>query len=291
MNNESLARVVCRPALLKDTADMLELTSHIWEGNDYLPQVWAEWLADTEGFLVVAEYGGRVAGIAMLECLQPGEWYLAGLRVHPEMEGRGIAGQLHDYLLDTWQRRYARGIIRLSTHRPKVKHLCERTGFKLICEYTIFIAPSLPELVGSFIPITQNQVEQVLALAYSSPVFDWHARMYGHGWSWSAPQPKFIVQALEKGRAWLWRDGLGALVIGEDSDYDGQPVPIIELLGCPQENLPEMLLDYRRLAAAQGYQQAGWVASLHPDLQPYLEGAGFHRDWDVALSVFELRSL
>ena len=93
----TLARVVCRPALLKDTADMLELTSHIWEGNDYLPQVWAEWLADPEGFLAVAEYGGRVVGIAMLECQQPGEWYLAGLRVHPEMEGRGIAGRLHDY--------------------------------------------------------------------------------------------------------------------------------------------------------------------------------------------------
>lgn len=284
---EPLARVVCRPALLKDTADMLELTSHIWEGNDYLPQVWAEWLADPEGLLAVAEYGGRLAGIAMLECLQPGEWYLAGLRVHPEMEGRGIAGQLHDYLLDTWQHRHVRGVIRLSTHRPKVKHLCERTGFKLICEYTIFVAPSLAEPVESFIPITQNQVEQVLSLAFSSPVFDWHARMYGHGWSWSDPQPKFIEQALEKGRAWLWRDGLGALVTGED---EGHPLPVIELLGCPLEHLPEMLLDYRRLAAAQGYQQAGWVASLHPDLQPYLEGADFHRDWDIALSVYALSS-
>ena len=84
-----------------------------------------------------------------------------------------------------------------------------------------------------------------------------------------------LRQAIEKGRAWLWRDGLGALVIGEDSDDDGLPVPIIELLGCPLEHLPAMLLDYRRLAAAQGYQQAGWVASLHPDLQPYLAGAGF----------------
>lgn len=289
MQPASLARVVCRPALLKDTADMLELTSHIWEGNDYLPQVWAEWLADPDGFLAVAEYNGRLAGIAMLEFLQPGEWYLAGLRVHPEMEGRGIAGQLHDYLLETWQRRHARGVIRLSTHRPPVKHLCERTGFKLRCEYTIFVAPSLPEPVETFTPITQDQVAQVLALAYSSPVFDWHARMYGHGWSWSDPQPKFIQQALEKGRAWLWRDGLGALVTGEDSDDDG-PLPLIELLGCPLEHLPELLLDYRRLAAAQGYQKAGWVASLHPDLQPYLAEAGLHRDWDIALSVYELSS-
>jgi hypothetical protein len=28
--------VVCRPALLKDTEDVLELCSHIWDGGDYI---------------------------------------------------------------------------------------------------------------------------------------------------------------------------------------------------------------------------------------------------------------
>jgi GNAT superfamily N-acetyltransferase len=287
---DELARVVCRPALLKDTADMLELTRHIWEGNDYLPQVWAEWLADAQGFLAIAEYAGRVVGIAMLECQQPGEWYLAGLRVHPDVEGWGIAGRLHDYILEYWKGRHGRGVIRLATHRPKVKHLCERTGFQMICEYTIFVAPSLPEAVEIFTPLKKDQVDQALKLATSSPVFDWHARMYGHIWSWSAPQPKFIEAAMEKERAWLWRDGLAVLVTGEDRGDDGLPVPLIALLGCSLEHLPALLLDYRRLAAAQGYKQAGWIASLHPDLQPYLAGAGFRRDWDIALSLFERAS-
>ena len=287
MQPASLARVVCRPALLKDTAGMLELTSHIWEGNDYLPQVWAEWLADPEGFLAVAEYGGRLAGIAMLEYQQPGEWYLAGLRVHPDFEGRGIAGKLHDYLLEIFQRGHMRGVIRLATYRPKVKHLCDRTGFTMLCEFTIFSAPALPEPVDAFTPITRNQVADLLAIVELSPVFEWHARMYGHGWTWSSPQPKYVEQAVEQGRAWLWRAGLGALVAGEDTDEHERPVPFVALLGCAQEHLPELLVDYRRLAAAQGYQEAGWVASLHPDLQPYLAGAGFERGWDIALGLFE----
>lgn len=287
--HDDLSRVVCRPALMKDTADMLELTSHIWEGNDYLPQVWNEWLADPHGFLAVAEYHGRVVGIAMLECQGMNEWYLAGLRVHPDMEGQGIAGRLHDYILDFWQRQIARGVIRLVTHRAKVKHLCERTGFKSVCEYTIFVAPGLPEPVGTFSPAAQDQVERILALGSNSPVFEWLGSMYGHGWSWSAPQPKFITQAIEKQHAWLWQDGLGALVIGEDTDDDGR-VPYIAWLGCPVEYLPALLLDYRRLAAVLGYQKASWVASLHPDLQPYLAGAGFKQDWDIALTLFERMS-
>ena len=284
---DELCRVVCRPALMKDTEDMLELTSHIWEGNDYLPKVWDTWLADPDGFLAVAEYRGRVVGIAMLECQGPGEWYLAGLRVHPEMEGRGVAGRLHDYILDYWQRHYTSGVIRLVTYRPKVKHLCERTGFRGVCEFTFFVAPSLFESVETFTPAEIDHVPKILTVGYESPVYAWLGRMYGHGWSWSAPQPKFIEQAIEKKNAWLWRGGLGALVTGEDSD-DAGPFPYIEWLGCPEQFLPELLLDYRRLAAANGCQKVSWVASLHPDLQPYLDGAGFTRDWDNALTLFEL---
>ena len=287
MNPETLARVVCRPALLKDTAAMLELTSHIWEGNDYIPQVWHEWLADPEGFLAVAEYAGRLAGIAMLEYQGPGEWYFAGLRVHPDFEGRGIASQLHDYLLDVWQRSHRQGVIRLTTHRPKVKHLCERTGFTMVCEYTIFSAPALHEPVGAFTPITRDQVAALMAIVERSPVFEWQGRMYSHDWSWSAPRSELVAQAVERGRAWFWNDGQGALVTGEDTNDDGRLVPYIALIGCPLEHLPHMLLDYRRLAAAQGYREAGWLASLHPDLQPYLVGAGFERVWDVALALFE----
>lgn len=287
MNPDQLARVVCRPALLRDTADMLALTSHIWEGHDYLPHVWADWLADEDGFLAVAEYCGHVVGIAKLEYQQPGEWYLAGLRVHPKMEGRGIARQLHDYLLDTWHRRGESGVIRLATYRPKVKHLCERTGFREICQYTPFIAPNLSEPVNTFTPLLQDKVDLAMDVITSSLVFEWVARMYDRGWSWSALQDKFILQACEQGRAWSWRGGLGVLLVEEDSDYDGIRLPLIRLIGCSPEALLDMLLDFRRWAAAQGYMKVGWVASLHPDLQPYLQAAGFVRDWDEALSLFE----
>jgi GNAT superfamily N-acetyltransferase len=122
--------VVCRPALPKDTADVMALTREIWNGNDYIPYVWAEWLADPEGLLAVAEYGGRVVGLAHLSSKGSGEWWLQGLRVHPALQGRGIASRLHGYILDTWQRNPGK-VLRLATSsaRLPVHHLCQRTGF------------------------------------------------------------------------------------------------------------------------------------------------------------------
>jgi hypothetical protein len=81
-------KVTCRPAQVDDTPDVLELTHTIWEGEDYNPQVWQDWLADTQGLLAVAEHDGRVLGLGKLTCLAAGQWWLEGLRTHPEFERR-----------------------------------------------------------------------------------------------------------------------------------------------------------------------------------------------------------
>jgi len=94
--------VICRPASIKDTPDVMELTSKIWDGEDYVPVVWKEWLCDTTGELTVAECDNRVIGLGKLTRLSSEDWWLEGLRVHPDFEGIGIAAQLHDYLLDIW---------------------------------------------------------------------------------------------------------------------------------------------------------------------------------------------
>jgi len=90
--------VHCRPALPSDTADVLELTSTIWEGQDNIPEVWENWLSDSTGLLAVAEYQGRVLGLSKLTRLSESDWWLDGLRVHPDFEGRGVASSMHDFL-------------------------------------------------------------------------------------------------------------------------------------------------------------------------------------------------
>lgn len=282
--------VVCRPALQNDTADVMELCSHIWDGGDYIPQVWEDWLRDPDGMLGVAEMGGRVVGVFKLTKFQEQEWYLEGLRVHPDVQDRGIAAHIHDYVLETWHL-MGSGIIRLVTgsYNVKVHRMCERSGFKRIAEFIPYRAPILQEEAGTFTHLNIDEAPRALEFVLSNPT---HALSWGLinlGWVYANPQIKHIQEVIGNQHAWWWRDGLGFLSTWEDEE-DGEHNPGIQLIACPTDELFELLMDYRRLMGMLGYHSPGWVAPNHPEVLACLEKAGFERSWDVSLYIYELQS-
>jgi GNAT superfamily N-acetyltransferase len=293
--------VVCRPALPKDTPDVMELTSKIWEGEDYVPMVWADWLADPQGLLAVAEYGGRVVGLGKLTLLAQGQWWLEGLRVHPEFEGRKIASHLHEYLVNVWLRT-GDGTLGLGTasFRVPVQHLCERTGFEKIGEYTTYLAPVLRQgpsdtRLSSFIKLTLEDVPRAFEWVESSSSLGLSFGLMDLGWQWARPLPNHLAGAVKEGMAWWWRPEMagdqaspaaGLLVAGEDQEGE-QTRPYLHLVACPPEAMASCLKDFRRFAAELGYEQVAWMAPLHPDLQPALLAAGFERDWDASIYIYE----
>lgn len=289
MDMENLAVVVCRPALEKDTAQVLELSSHIWEGEDYIPTVWDEWLAEPDGLLGVAEFKGRVAGVFKLTKFQEDEWYLEGLRVHPDFQGMGVASHIHKYVLETW-RKMGRGVIRLTTgsYNVKVHRMCEESGFKRIAEFIPYRAPVLVEATASFSPVASHDAQKAFDFVLSSPGHSLSTGLINLGWVFADPQKKHIEEAIRDGHAWWWRDGLGFVSIWED-DEDEERAPGVQLLGCPVDALGNLLCDYRSLMAATGYTTAGWVAPNKPEVIQALEKCGFTRSWDVSLYIYELR--
>ncbi|MGW8252086.1 MAG: GNAT family N-acetyltransferase, partial [Anaerolineales bacterium] len=217
--------VVCRPALPKDTADVMALTHDIWDGNDYVPYVWAEWLADAESLLAVAEYGGHVVGLAHLAWKGGGEWWLQGLRVHPEQQGRGIASRLHDYLLDGWQRRQG-SVIRLATSsaRLPVHHLCQRTGFTRVGEYRKYAAPVLKDRAHAFQPVQASQSVEALESVRRSPLFAKVHHLLYLDWYWGELTLERMEETIRRGGVYWWlgegdsRTGLVAVDFDEDDE-------------------------------------------------------------------------
>ncbi len=285
-----LGMVVCRPALQKDTEEVLELCSHIWGGGDYIPTVWDEWLADPDGFLGVAELGGRVVGIFKLTKFQEQEWYLEGLRVHPDVQGRGIAAHMHDYVINMW-RKMGHGIIRLVTgsYNVKVHQMCERTGFKRIAEFIPYRAPSVLEGTSNFNSLTAEEAQQAMEFVLNSPTHALSGGFINLGWVYADLQLKHIREAIGEGHAWWWKQGRGFISIWEDQEGD-EHEPGVQLLACQVTDLGEILADCRRLMGEMGYQSAGWVAPNQPEVLSQLEKAGFERSWDVSLYIYELRS-
>lgn len=290
INLDDLDIVVCRPALEKDTEGVMELCTHIWDGGDYIPQVWEEWLADPDGLLGVAESIGRVVGVFKLTKFQEQEWYMEGLRVHPDFQGKGIAAQIHEYVLESW-RRMGSGIIRLTTgsYNVKVHHLCEQTGFKRIAEFIPYRALCLPEETYNFTELKMEETPHAMEFVLSSQTHAISSGLINLGWVYADPQIKHIQEVVQYKHAWWWRGGLGFISFWED-DEDEDHQPGIELLACQMSDLPELLVDYRRLMDKIGYKTAGWTAPNQPEVLSSLEKADFQRSWDVSLYIYELRS-
>jgi len=281
--------VVCRPALEKDTEEVLELASHIWDGGDYLPLVWQGWLKEAEGMLGVAELAGRVVGTFKLTRFETDEWYLEGLRVHPDFQGRSIAAHIHDYVVETW-REMGMGVLRLTTgsYNVKVHRMCERTGFKRVAEFIPYRAPSLPGVTGNFTHLKLDEAERALEFVTSSPLHALSSGLINLGWVYANPRLKHIYEAIRDQHAWWWKGGLGFLSIWEDEESEERE-PGIELVACEVGNLEAMLSDYRHLVGEIGYHSAGWVAPNQSEVLSCLEKAGFQRSWDVSLYIYELR--
>jgi GNAT superfamily N-acetyltransferase len=291
-NPASLHTVVCRPALPKDTPDVMEMTRTIWDGHDYVPYVWDDWLADPQGLLAVAEFAGRAIGLGKLTKLSEDGWWLEGLRVHPDYQGRRIASHLMEYLYGIWEST-ANGVVRLATasSRFSIHHLCDRMGFCKMGEFSEFSAPVISGISNisetGFTPVQAGQETQAAQFANESPSLSYSYGLTDLGYRWVTPASSHMVDAVRKDNAWWWRKDKGLLVLMNWQEENGQITPRISLLACQHSDLPAMLDDTRRLAAVSGYPHIGWVASLHPELQPVLQACHFQRDWDEAIFVYE----
>jgi GNAT superfamily N-acetyltransferase len=287
MKPEDLFAILCRPVLPIDTPEVIKFTKEIWEGDDYIPHVWEQWLHDYHGFLAVAEYAGQVAGIGRLKALSSHEWWLEGLRVNPQFQGGGIASHLHAYILSYWERN-ASGVIRLGTAstRHQIHHLCARDQFSRVAEYAMYEAPTLAQQVTSFTPLKGEQVSDALELIRASPLYKLSFGLMDHGWEWSHPSAAHLMEAITNNQACWWRNGQG-LVVYRDEWEGKRHYPRLQLLACPLDDLQDCLLDYRRQGAGSGYESVGWLAPLQPNIQVALTEAGFERTWDDSLVIYE----
>jgi hypothetical protein len=229
-----------------------------------------------------------VIGLGKLTKLSDRQWWLEGLRVHPEYEGRGVASRLHDYLLDTWLQTGS-GVIRLVTasFRKPVHHLAQRTGFRNAGEYTPFVVdPVADPFPLPFVAVRSEEVEQAFKCIQQSELFRICKGLLDLGWQWATLEGDFLSSAIRRNQAWWWRDRNGLLIAREDSEGQ-ERIFQIQLLACAVDDTARCLSDIRILGGEFGCTHVRWLAPLNPLLEPLLVNAEYRREWDASLFLFE----
>ncbi len=280
-----LPDLVIRPARPEDKPAVMSLVAQIWDGGDYIPEVWDDWLADVYGELTVAESEGQLVCVTKLTRLRPGSWWLEGMRVAPAFRGRGIAQAVFDYQLDL-SKRVADGLLGLGTSsgNTPVHQMMARTNFQRVAAFVKYTAMPLPASepfpFRLATPADRNLVHRWLTRSQGS------AAGYGlveNHWCWYPLLPA-LEDELAADRLHLWTPA-GEAMAGLVWVDRGEEHLLVGLADAPLPRLESLLRDLRGWPEAEGR-----VLSFKPPaVEPYIkaiEAAGWTTDWDASLWIF-----
>ena len=122
-----------RPVRPADEARVLELTSDVWEGRDYIPRVFDRWVSDAGAEFQAAEIDGVVVGVQRIRPYAPGLVWYEGLRVASSHRRRGIARAMLDAAIEEARQQGFREM-RLATRDEPAVSLFESAGFRRLVE-------------------------------------------------------------------------------------------------------------------------------------------------------------
>jgi RimJ/RimL family protein N-acetyltransferase len=121
----------------EDYEDILDISKDVWEGTDYLPQVFHNWV-DSKGIFLggVDKEKNKVVAVARLSILNDGSGWMEGLRVHKDYRGQKLGRRISEELLERAKEALAQGKINkiaFSTHITNIESrtMMESLNFKV----------------------------------------------------------------------------------------------------------------------------------------------------------------
>ena len=286
----SSPQVLCRPAIESDYPDIVEFCKGIWDGGDYVPEVWHHWLNDPNGLLATAEYDGHATGCAKLTLLAEGHWWLEGFRVDPQYQGLKVGSRLHSYMTDWWQE-HCDGTVRLMTSAKNVHvhHLCHETGYTKAHEVCGYLATPIDETTNNFSPAAETS--QMALFAIQTESLKLTDQRVDLGWR-VCKLNELVIEKYSSDKAdfvhsfYWWKEKQGLFSIWEDEDEDKRRLGV-GVLACELNDMPSLLMDICRFAAYKKFDEVFHIAFDLSQIVSQMETAGFTKYWEHNAFVFE----
>ncbi|HEY6876043.1 MAG TPA: GNAT family N-acetyltransferase [Candidatus Dormibacteraeota bacterium] len=236
-----------RPA---DRDRVVEMTSDIWDGDDYIPDVFDEWVADASAAFQAAEVEGVVVGLHRIRPYAPGLVWYEGLRVATSHQRQGIArAMLDSAIAEVREQGYAE--IRLATFNEGASRLFRSAGFQPLVDIRWWMAPRVEGGEPAQMP-DATAAEKLWPVVASSPGLELY-----HGISADLNGARDLGAA-ELGR--LAGEGMlrvapgGRALAGLRESWGGKSVPVAFLAGRGAA-LRDLLFALRYEADADGLER------------------------------------
>ncbi len=86
--------MIIRDYFPKDYRQILEISKHIWDGHDYLPDRINEFYEDNYSFPMVVEANGKIQTVGNMRLISNEIVWLEAIRTHPNSRGKGFGTKL-----------------------------------------------------------------------------------------------------------------------------------------------------------------------------------------------------
>jgi GNAT superfamily N-acetyltransferase len=258
----TLDNIAIRPAAPADRPAILGIAAQIWEGGDYLPDVIDDWLKPGPAELIVATVDERVVGLGRYVAEFPRFAWLEGLRVDPQLQGKGIAKALTAAMVEKADRAGAE-LVALSTYLDNYasQKVSAAFGFEQAVGFAYCEGKpeaALRHAVASA-RVTDVPRGEALAFVAASRSLRAGAGYLPHSWRFYPFDrgPEIALGAME--RLLGIRDaagGLAALLCLGDRSPHGATVLSIDFLEGEQEAMAELVRHALTLARGEKYLEA-----------------------------------
>jgi len=117
-----------------DKKRVLEISAKIWEGDDYLPDVFDKWINDRNGLFAGLWLDNVLIAFGRMKFITPTDAWLEGLRKDQNLKIKGVGEKLARYCLKELSKRKNLSSIRFSTYfdnTPSIK-LNKKLGFEKV---------------------------------------------------------------------------------------------------------------------------------------------------------------
>jgi len=181
--NTALSALSFRSVRADDKDRIIAFTRNTWgdSEDDYIKDVFDDWVADPRGEFTAAVLDGEVVGIAKLTDMGDDEWWFEGLRIDPAYRRMGIAREFNRYHVELAKRLGGKAV-RYMTGGGNVgsQAIGARAGFEHIITYTAHLAEAssgfaLPALLtGDDLPALTRWI--------NSPLMRYLHGVYRNAW-------------------------------------------------------------------------------------------------------------
>lgn len=288
-----MSAITIRPVRAEDRPDLEEIAARTWNGTDYLPTLIDSWIADPHGGFWAAQQGYKVIGTVKLTRLTAGEWWMEGMRVHPDFHGRGVGRLLHDYLVAEAQK-VGSGALRFCTNLDNIaiQKMALATGFTQrarFLRYTVRPAAQPPEQTF-FRALTPADIPAVRALLERSRFYNQADRsLIQLRWLCRFITDSHLLELIESGQAFSWYGvhsdpwRVDGLLLGYAAPSVADPSMAafyVTYLDALPSHLATMAHEVKGWSAQLKVSEVRYMMAVSPDRLVAIEQAGWRRPGD-----------